>query len=241
MNNKTDRFALGLGGAAVKHFIDSQPSESNTGKGNNENRPAQLKLILTLIALAAFITLLVGAEGVKVVFRRNFGKGGINLFRIILCSLGFFSVAIASFTIIADNDASVPFMISSHSFLVTAIIFTLLGIYTLEQGIRAWRTARTSTLTFYKGDNYRLNFLVQKGWSERKIQNVAEPLIVINLGIWFCFFNLLGGLIFIICGLSVWFTLLEDLILGKRNIQRVAERMNNNTNQQDDFHTVKSD
>jgi len=239
MNNKTDRFAVGLGGAAIKHLINSQPSQSNSN--NNEDRPEVLKLVLVLSALAAFVLLLVGAEGVKVAFRRNFGKGGINLFRLILCSLGFFSVAIASFVIIVEVNSSLPFMVSPDSFFVNGIIFTLLGIYILVQGIRAWKKARKSQLSSYKGDNFRLNFLTQKGWTGRKIQNVAEPLIVINLGIWFCFFNLLGGLIFIICGLSVWFTLLEDLILGKTNMQNVAARMNTNTNQQDDFNIVNSD
>ena len=66
----------------------------------------------------------------------------------------------------------------------------------------------------YRGDSYVLGFLEKRGWTQAKIQNVAEPLLVLSIGVLLSVYNILLGIPLIFSALSVWIHYAYEAIGG---------------------------
>ena len=180
------------------------------------------------LILAAFISLaIVGAEPVYAMFRKNFGKGGIDLFRLSIAFACFIVVsAILVYHFYIDESFGEIYG-SVDSYLITAMLLTLLAVTFLVRGLSRHRTA-TDNLG-HIGDSELLSFLAKDGWSQNQIQLIAEPLCVITIGGAYCFYNIIGGVAIAFCGVSVWLRTPIELFYLKNRVQ-------NNINTQSENH-----
>lgn len=160
------------------------------------------------------VLLIVGAESVKVLLRKNIGKYAIDIPMLIGAVLAF---SFLSLLMLSTKDR-----INPQSYVVTGYVFAIIAIATAIMGIvQLYRADKAGNLTDYVGDSYILGFLAkEKLWTQNRIQLVAEPLFILSLGISFSFFNLYGGIAIMFCALSAWGRILVSrYFLGSR-IQR---------------------
>lgn len=191
------------------------------------NPPIQAILILLGYLLLAL--LLVIPEGTRVIFRHNFGKDGISLLRIIICTICF-----AFFSYLAFTEEHFDYDIkkstsTSISFYITGTIFALLAVLILIKGCISWNRAKP--YSDHRGDSGLLSFLHNYNIKPNIIQLIAEPFYIITLGILFCFYNIVGGTAIIFCGVSIWLCALLEYFFS--NMSTVTTRNGNNpTNNQ---------
>lgn len=185
-------------------FKPSTPGSENRG-------------LLAVLGLLAFV----GEEAVQVLFRKNFGKDGLNPVRVIVCFVFFELIAVICFLIWGYADH--PFKVggSQTSFIWAGTFYMLLGLTVLIKGKKDIENSKISTKTYkYAGDSALLGFLTSEGWSHAKIQSIWEPIFVIAIGTFLSFINLLWGIPVIYCGLSVWIcSILDALFLESPNSQ----------------------
>lgn len=212
MRNSDDIFSS-LGGSFFKYLIDSS---------DDKNKSAQTRLILVALALLAFV----GVEAVKVIYRTNFGSKGLSLFRVILSAIAFGILAFAAFGMGTVYDADAQAFGSQTSFMLTAGFYALLTAYVLTKGIMAKVKPATNVIhEQYRGDSTLLSFLMRDGWSQAKVQNLAETLLTLALGAFLTAVNPLWGIPLAFCAISVWLHLLMEAIFGVSQVRDVlAER-----------------
>jgi hypothetical protein len=213
MQNSND-ITNGLLGQAARNI----PTEGNKNNGREW---------LFGFAIAGLL-LFIGSEAMKVIFRKNFGKAGLNIPMLVASSVCFLGIAVFSFLEYSAGNFNDSFG-SSGSFLFTGIIYVLLSVVTLWKGLSGYAIAsKNQNLSDYTGDSYLLIFLAKDGWNQSKIQYVAEPLLIIALGGFFCFFNLFCGLPLLFCGLSIWGRLpIEQFYLQNPTQKQINEQSTN--------------
>ena len=181
------------------------------------------------------ILILSGAEGMRVIFRNNFGKHGINLTRLVICSfcfalISYFSFKGESFGLDIDDSPG-----TANSFFITGIIYALLSALILIKGIICKINARQKYPdSDYHGDSTLLGFLANYSLRQNIIQNLAEPLYTLIMGVLFWLYNPVGGIPLIICALSLWANILFDLLFGNHAIPVMQNEIRSNQ-QQDVF------
>lgn len=195
MSNSNNLFEM-LFKIALKGIFNP-PSSSNPKDNRGEN-----ELMLALLGLLAFV----GADAVKVVFRKNFGIKGLNLIKVVLASIAFGAISYFAFHF-SQVDTEINLDYGSHkSYHLAGVFYAILSLYVLVTGI--YHKARAAKLNFhpeYRGDSFLLASLIEKnGWKQSTVQNWIEPLIVVTLGGLISISNLLWGLPIVFCGLSVW-------------------------------------
>ena len=176
------------------------------------------KKIAMLLAIVIFAY--AGVEAVKLIFRNNFGAKGLDIWRLVLSFGAFIGIGLIAF-----NDYSTygeyEYLAdygSKNSFLITTILYSVLALYILVKGIIEVRKRSTnSVLSSYRGDSTILSFLKDSGWSQSKIQNFAEPLLVLAIGIFLSPINFLLGLPLVFCAISVWIHFGYEWIRGLVN------------------------
>lgn len=198
--------------------------------GKDDNR-AENELMMAAVALLAFV----GADALKVVFRKNFGRDGFSMFRVVLSFIAFLLIAGIGFYLgIADEDID-PAVGTPLTFLLGGVFYTLLGFYVLLKGIlHKRRSKQLSVHPTYRGDSHLLAFLIKNsGWSQSSVQNWAEPLFTLVLGCLLASINLLWGAPLVFCALSVWgYQIVEYLFAANPVADRVQK---NGYSQDDDF------
>lgn len=217
MKNSNDMFTS-LVGQAGKTLLDST---------NEKNHSAQIKLFLALLGIFIFV----GAEGIKVFFRKNFGKEGISLTRVIICFLSFIGISAISFSLIDDSSSKLG---SQLSFGIMGSFYVFVAFYILFKGIQAKKESRTNTHLYddYKGDSILLDFLIKEGWKQSTVQNVAEPVATILVGIFLTFFNYIWGIPLFFCAISLWLNQLVEYIFGFNNhVNQVLVQQGHSTQQ----------
>jgi hypothetical protein len=175
-----------------------------------KDKPAQIRLVFTAIALLAVI----GEEGVQVIFRKNFGEKGLNPFRVVACSLFFGLVSFTAFMSVAET-ASHLFEGSPTTFILTGIFYLILALVTLIKGFRAMKEAENSSKPIdFAGESDLLSFLAEERgwWNQPRIQNLAEPGFILVLGFFLSAINLLWGIPLIYCAVSVWINKVVEMI-----------------------------
>lgn len=191
-------------------------------------------LIFTLIVLG--ILAFVGYEAVRVFFRKNFGMTVGNWIRVGLCVLCFAAIAVVAFTNVDSTNSFGTDSDSSDARFATGIIYSVFAITLLVKSIKD-RNRHGDDL--YNGDSVLLHFL-KKDWGQALVQNLAEPILALTLGVVFCMFDLIGGIPLIFCALSAWGNTLFELLYQDRSTQSTVDRMNAGKNKKK-FHQVNTD
>ncbi len=193
MGNTDDAFKM-LAGKAVTEAINS------TNKKNNS------AMVRSAIAMTG-ILFLVGHEGIKIVFRKNFGMGIMGLIRTIILCLALLVLAGVSIYFSIHKDTEILlYRLSPLSFIVTGVLYVSLAACILIRGIKQYRVSKELNLDpEYDGESNLLSFLNSNyGWKESTIKYFAEPFYVLCLGAIYFFYNPIGSIPFAACALSVW-------------------------------------
>jgi len=225
---------------------------SNTRKDGDN--PAAIKLFLNLL----LILILVGSEGIKVIFRNNFGKHGINLFRLVLCACCFAGIAYLasnnfhwnlSQAIIGRTNYNNQFAhtyspIKNQNNITFAchsisIIYALLAAFIFIKGIISYiKASKEKPDSNYKGDSYLLGFLEDYGYSQERIQFLVEPLYVIFIGALLSLYLPKSGIPLIFCGFSIWVNILVDKMFGNPSADSMKSEMQSKHEQEIISHEV---
>lgn len=192
-------------------FFNKRKEEGNDG----------LAFILTLL-------LFVGSEGVKIIFRKGFGRNGLNMGMIIGCFLCLGGISAYCFYSASNPEQQLKNKESAISYLVTGLLFSCIGLYIVVRGVTYILSAlKASDLSDNPGKAFLLNFLKKDRWDDDQIKYIAEPSLILCLGIGYSFFNLLGGVAFMIMAISVWGrAVIEIIILGNPILQRLNNKSN---------------
>jgi len=185
-----------LSGSFIKHSFEGLVSEKN-------DRSKKIAILLLIVILAY-----AGVEAVKVIFRNNFGKNGLSITKLIFSFLAFIAVGFIALDSYSTFDINGGYSAydSKNSFLYTSIFYFALALFLLIKGVIAVIKRTTNNVhPSYRGDSVILGFLMESGWSQAKVQNLAEPLTVLIIGIFLLPLNLFLGLPLIFCAISVWF------------------------------------
>jgi hypothetical protein len=196
------------------------------------------KMLLGLLGILLFA----GAEAVKIVFRRNFGRRGVHLGRIIISFLAFIGISIIAFSAMNSQTEFATSTGSSDAHFITGMLYIVFALYILVQGNQVQRIAKNSTkLSEHTGDSYLLGFLSRDKWSQDTIQIFFEPFTVLAIGIFFCFFDLIGGIPIIFCAISIWGNLLIRWLFTPSSIKQRAELINRQNHNDENFEEIKTD
>lgn len=222
MRNSDDVFDS-LSGSFFKYLIDSE---------DDKNKSAQTRLMLVAIAILAFV----GVEAVKVVFRKNFGSKGLSLFRVILSAVAFILLAWLALEMMADPDAAE--VGTQASFKYAAGFYVLFALYILVKGIIEKVKPNSSVHAQYRGDSILLGFLMKAGWSQAKVQNLAEPLFTFAIGLFLSAVNPIWGLPIVFCAISVWLHLIMEAVFGISQVRDVLAEKGYQASQKSQFNEV---
>lgn len=195
MSSNSDNMFNGLVGKAFNEAINS------TQKDNN---PAYVRLFLALTGILFFV----GAEAVKVFFRKNFGIKGINIIQLIICCICFLGLGILGILQFLFPEKIFLYDelgITASSYLITGIAYIFLAVYLLRKGIlERYKAQKTQNLSDFRGEPDVLKVLADKGWSQNKMRYLAEPMYTLLLGLVMALYNPIGAIPLVFCALSVW-------------------------------------
>ena len=210
-------------------------------EGKNSSKQENLILLL-LLAVLAFV----GSEAVKVIFRNNFGRGALNGFKIILCSLIFWVIAYFAFSYSTELGHAEPKGENIEigypkTFFFTSIFYLILGFFVLIKGfMNIAKSSRNPQINpLYKGDSYLLEFLLNTGRSQKGVQNLEEPFSVLSIGVFFSGFNYLLGLPLVFCAISVWGYQIFEAVSGHNDIDKIITEKGYNQQQAEQFSEIK--
>lgn len=168
-------------------------------KDDDPRKPEDNLLLLVLLGILGFA----GVETVKVIFRRNFGANGLDTLKLGVCFIVFMILAAIS-TYLGYGNVEVE---TPLSYKVTGVFHFVFGLLIIEEGLKMKKQAQGASEIprSYQGDSHLLAFLMEnKWWSQKRVQTIAEPLTVLTAGVLLSAFNLLLGLPFVFCAISVW-------------------------------------
>lgn len=195
--------------------------KQNDPNGSNKPDPnSQMRTQLFAFGILAFI----GEEAVQVVFRKNFGAKGLSRWRIVLCFILFELIAITCFVTSQIKDA-LP-IASPASSILSGFFYLILGIYVIRKGWSDWKEAQNNTQVHphFAGESNLLSFLLKDGWSQSKVQYLAEPILVIAIGVLFCGINPFWGVPLIYCGISVWVCAVVEAIFSEPALNQYTKQ-----------------
>lgn len=218
MDNKNTKsnISKGLASQSVKSF------------GRMIDNPGDLTTLVLILSVLGLITFL-GAFSIKIFFRKAPMLFPKNLFLIILSTLTFIGFGIFEFSFI-DKESSFG---TSDSFLVTGSLSIVLGLCIFIKSIKfLMKKSSFETISI-------LSVLAKEGWSENKIRTVGEPLLVLILGIVYCFYNLLGGAVLIFCAISAWIHVWIDSLSNKNSLEKRIDPNVINMDDYSNFNEVK--
>lgn len=209
MNSRFELFA-NFSEGLFKYALDAFVGTGNKNKGNN------MMIILALIlVLFIFIALIyAGVETVKLFFRNNFGSKGVSMIRAIISAIAFLVLAYLCFTGYSDFYFDYEAYGSQESFLFASITFLFVGLIVFVKAILARVRDNKVYDPIYRGDSNLLSFLVKGGWNQSMVQDLAEPLLFLALGVYLFSFNYIWGLPFIFCAISTWLHLGIEAVFG---------------------------
>lgn len=215
-----------LSGIFFKNLIDGLDGKNNA---------AVTRFILAATAMLMFV----GTEAVKLVFRNNFGSKGVSIVRAVLCFLAFGAISAAS--IAASLYPQQGFEIIGHpiSFFVMGLFYAVLAFYVLIKAIVQKARSKDQVHPQYRGDSTLLSSLMKSGWSQARVQNLAEPLLTLGIGVFLTAFNLLWGIPLAFCAVSVWLHQLLEAIYGISHVRDALAEKGYNTAQEGAFTEVK--
>lgn len=194
-----------LSGSFWKYILESFT------EGSKNYRAKSISFLLILVLLTY-----VGVELVKILFRRRFGKKGLRSAKLLFVGLALAVVSIIGFVQYFDPNEVDQFWLGSKNIaLVTGVFYAALVLYVAIKGFREkGRVNLYSTPEYYRGTSTVLGFLIQSGWKPSSVQNLAEPLLLLAIGVSLLSTSLLLGLPLIISAISYWIHLAAERIMN---------------------------
>lgn len=222
MRNSEDVFQS-LGGSFFRYGIDAL---------DKRNKGAQLRFFLVSLALLTYV----GVEIVKLVFRDNFGSKGISPIRVILSVIALFTIAGVSLIMTFGSKQDFEGINGNPAeFFVIFIFYLSMAIYISLKALRAYKHPNDKIHPNYRGDSTILTFLMNDGWSQAKVQNLAEPLLVMALGIFFSIVNVVWGFPLICCAISVWLHMILEYFMGISSVRDILAQKGYNQTRPGEF------
>lgn len=210
MHNQNSIFEL-----LFRIFLNNQFTPK---KANEKDNHAQNVAMLAALGMLAFV----GFDAIKVVFRNDFGSRGFNLFRVILAALAFLILSGVGLHLATSDTYIDPVVGSRFTFALAGIFYMTAAFYLLVLGFKKKKISRQNQFIHpdYEGDSSLLGFLVkEKGWKQINVQLIAEPVLVLSIGITLSLVNLLWGLPLVVCALSVWGSIVVNFIFGVNPVE----------------------
>ena len=205
--------------------------DDNGGKGPRDS------VVIKFLFFALLILLFVGDEAVKLLFRKNFGTSGTHWWKAVLCVLAFGGCGVFAFGVGFDSTNNVPFY-GPLSFVLAGALNFALALFLLYKWLILPRDR--SAHKYYRGDSTVLAFLLKKGWSQSKVQNLAEPLTLLCAGVLLSAVNPFLGLPLMFCAVSSWLTYAMEAVTGRSDVRDALAQHGHQRFQNDDFSNIHS-
>lgn len=205
-----------LSGSFWQKFLES------FAEGSKNNRAKFLSIFFLLL-----IVTYAGVELVKILFRKRFGKKGLRSAKLVFVGLALLGVSIGAFTQYFTSDEVDPLWIGSkETALLTGILYVILFFYVAIKGFREKGKAHLySTPEYYRGTSTIFSFLIKSGWKPSSVQNLAEPLFLLAIGIFLLPNSFLLGLPLIASSISYWIHLAAERLMNFHDLRdQMADR-----------------
>ena len=130
-----------------------------------------------------------------------------------LSAAAFLAIAIFSLSNYFDyvDEEKYTAIGSQSSMLITSVFYLFLTIYIVYNG---WQKSDQVIDPHYRGDSIWFSFLISAGWTPAKVQNLAEPLTLMAIGVFLVPINLYLGLPLVFCALSYWGHMVYEYVKG---------------------------
>lgn len=194
--------------------------------------------VLKFLFFILLILLFVGDEAVKLIFRKGFGTSGVHWWKVLLCIGCFGGLGWTALEIGMDEYSEIPPMFSRFSFYIAGGFNIGLAIFLFYKGFIQRRNKLAHK--YYRGDSTLLAFLMGKGWSQAKVQNLAEPLTILGVGAMLTVLNPFLGLPLAFCAISSWFTYAADSFAGFSHVRDTLAIHGHQSNKTEDFSTFNN-
>ena len=193
MDNRFDLFRK-MGNGLLSYALDAMFGNTSKDKGGNM---ILLLGALILIGLVA-IFLYAGAEAVFLLVRNKFGTKGVKKTRAMLAGLTFMVLGYFSYDAYENYYGVVVSYGSELSYFYAAITLFAVGAIVFFKGLTVGGKSDDDVLDpMYRGNSWLLGGLVKDGWSQSMVQDVAEPLLFLTLGVFLMSYNYMLSLIHI--------------------------------------------
>lgn len=176
-------------------------------------------VVVRVLFFVLLILIIAGDEVTKILFRKGFGTKAIHWWKLTLCIAAFGSMSFICYVIgISEHesnkyrDFATPF-----SFLVGVGFHAFTALVLLFKGFVSPRNKKA--YKYYRGESELLAFLIEKGWSPVKVQNLYEPLSLLVVGAFLSALNPFIGLPFVFCAISSWVNMFIENIHGYSSVR----------------------
>jgi len=142
-----------------------------------------------------------GVETVKLLLRKGFGKKGVSISKAVISSIVFFVLAGYSYTYYSAYPSYVADYGSQASFLYASVVFLLVGLVVFLRAVMVQIKNSQVIDPIYRGNSNIFGFLIKDGWSPSLVQDLAEPLFFLSIGVYLLSFNFIWGAPFIFSNL----------------------------------------
>jgi hypothetical protein len=198
-----DKLSTGFG-----HYLMESIFEPSGSKGKKQGATFSALFFVALMTYA-------GVEFVKIIFRKNFGKMGLNSVKLVLVGLILAVVAaVAFFSYGAEETTKSVFWRGTKNIeFWTGILYSFLLIYVAIVGFKEKGKNVHAIHPAYRGTSKVFKFMINEGWKPSKVQDLIEPLSLLALGVALLPFSILLGAPFIFFSISYWLHLFVEGIM----------------------------
>lgn len=223
MANEIEKQTLNFFVMGVREFLGAFSNSKDLNLG-------RLVIAIFLLSIAF---LFVGVEALKVMFRRKFIRGEVNIVLLIIATLAFFGWGWLCFSL-KEREGYLE-MASILKF--AGWFYFIIGILVLIRGVLEWNKSndRKNTGTVL-GESILLGFLKNSWWNEYRIKMFAEPLTVFAVALPLTAINFYLGIPLVFCGIS---QAIFNLILSIKQVEETSESANADKNQVQKRNTVQ--
>lgn len=184
-------------------------------EGQSSNRAKKISAFI-FIALMTYA----GVEFVKILFRKNFGKTGLRSSKLIFVCIALAILVVFAAIGYADYENVKNYWIygSKNALLFTAIFYSFLILFVAIRGLIEKNRNNIHPISSYRGTSTVLSFLIEQGWKPSLVQNLAEPILLMAIGVFLIPTTslLLGGPL-VLFSISYWLHLLLETLMDFHN------------------------
>lgn len=210
-------------------------------EGRSDNKSG-FKVVYVYVLFGALALLIyVGVDIVKLLFRSNFGKKGFSFLKAFLGSIAFGGLAWLNYDLASTGSTSLfDEGDNTKIYYATSIFYGIVATYILIKAIYEKIQSNKIANIAYRGDSTVLSFLIKGGWTQSKVQNLAEPLLILAMGVFFSGLNLFWGLPLVFCAISVWVYMIAEAMFGLSQVRDILANKGYNETKKTEFVEIKS-